>query len=292
MNRKMLLVGAVVLAVGMSSCATLSADDAANMVGFAAFGMANATGGGLMSATMDDLSEGEYKLAAESGETKATHSVTTNGEGVITHYISKSEATFTVSFRPAAVETGNWINQVLGFALANSSNSFSLQSDISEQFLSNSEVLIVNTLADLTNYWSDINGVNIYGQVDMSITYDGEDYTYSGDMGNSKSDPYTIRADTVSIEGPVTYYVNSPRYENVTVYLDFDQLGLDESLLTIALSDVTYYPIGVVEGYVSDAENKLSFTLTCDGTSSAVLVIGRKEYIVNLDYGITRKKIL
>lgn len=285
MLKKITLFGALLLILGASSCATLSADEAAKMVGYAQFAAANATGGGAMAQYNPASVDNPKMFSEEALSTDPT--ITTNSEGVIT--ITYPLGSIELTYREPSLESDNWINQILGFKFGTDSNSFSLQSDMSEQFLSNGNVIAVTSITNFENNFGslNVNGAKLYGDITLEIIAKGDTYSLSGDFGNSKSDPFTLRADNTSVDGPLTIHVVHPDLDQVLVYMDFDQLSMNEDLLTIGISEISYYPVGTVTGYVESGKTRISYTMTCDGTQTAELAIGSKVYDINLNTGKT-----
>ncbi|OHD56616.1 MAG: hypothetical protein A2014_04300 [Spirochaetes bacterium GWF1_49_6] len=238
-----------------------------------------ASSAGANSSTMQMVSYSKFKslsTLANSGLSPLTVT-NNNADGSTTYIDTFSGMTFTTTIWPLSFNN-NYANMKfnMSFDFGAGNGSLSMGSDISIRFYDTNGIVI--PISNETNY-SDADAVagivDIFGSLTISSTdKDAKTFSFTGQFGDSLDKPFQFNADAGSINGSISYSITGTDLsEAVTIYYDY------KNLTAGSLSD---YPSGTVNGYAQQGTNKVDFTIVFNGTSTATLTVGGKNYIIDL----------
>lgn len=279
MKKALLAIAFFGLTIGVSSCATISDDEAADLVGMSLQASSVATGGGGFG-TYKDMA-----VSPQSDKSTFAQTVVTNSDGSVTTSINFITYQISVTYREPTF-SDNYVNQIFGFYMGTALTNFGISSEMNFRFLDSSQLQInLNSTNDFASLdvLSNGGGVQIYGAVALDATNGSSIYHLGGTFGNSKSDPFMVfyAAGTGLVDGTITFTAVTPDVDNVAILIDFDHLSMSTNNYEIFYDKIVFYPDGDVTGYVKAGSRTIDYTLQCDGTANATLLIGSKSYNVN-----------
>ncbi|NPV02584.1 MAG: hypothetical protein HPY53_14510 [Brevinematales bacterium] len=238
-----------------------------------------ASSAGANSSAMQMVSYSKFKALSSLANTGLSPLTVTNNnaDGSVTYIDTFSGITFTTTIWPLTFNNDYARMKFnMGFDFGTDNGSMSMGSDISIRFYDTNGVVI-----HITNEsgYSDADAVagivDIFGAISISTTdKDGKTFSFTGQFGDSLDKPFQFNANANSLNGSISYTITGTDLgEAVTIYYDYKNL---------TAGSLAEYPSGTVNGYAQQGTTKVDFTIVFNGTSTATLTVGGKNYIIDL----------
>jgi hypothetical protein len=235
-----------------------------------------ASSAGANSSTMQMVSYEKFHALGSLGTLGLSPLATvTNTDGSITVSESYSGITMTSTVWPLTFNA-DYARLRFNMGISSSDGGFSMGSDISIRFYdSSTNVIPISDEAGYDSADASASIVDIFGSITISATdADNKTVSFTGQFGDSLSKPFTFNNLVSSINGSISYTITGTDIgEAVTIYYDYKNL---------TAGSLSEYPSGTVNGYAQQGTNKVDFTIVFNGTSTATLTVGGKNYIIDL----------